>query len=208
MIKPRKRKTLNTKTIQLLLQLCVTSCFYSLIMDLGTFIRENKKSGGLSIEISNQVEKLWNEYKLEKTEENCSIISADFGRLGSLNIKEIASFEEEKVFKYESGSYDYISTKTKSTTNILWTDYQEIEPYNRQSGLYANGSSFESLGKPILEKEDYREFVAKHVYNGNVAFAVWGYGFNNFYESITFGICLKTDKVDEFISKLRVLIGK
>lgn len=34
MIKPRKRKTLNTKTIQLLLQLCVTSCFYSLNMKL------------------------------------------------------------------------------------------------------------------------------------------------------------------------------
>ena len=177
-------------------------------MDLGNFIRENKKSGGLSIEISNQVEKLWKEYKLDKTEENCSVISADFGRLGSLNIKEIASFEEEKVFKYESGSYDYISTKTKSTTDILWTDYQNIEPYNRQSGLYANGSSFKSLGNPILEKEDYREFVAKHVYNQNACFAVWGYRFNDFYESITFGICLKTEKVDEFISKLRTLIGK
>ena len=177
-------------------------------MDLLNFMRENKKSGGLSIEISNEVEKLWNEYKLEKTSENCSIISADFGRLGSLNIKEIAEFEKETVFKYESGSYDFISTKTKSTTNILWTDYQNIEPYNRQSGLYANGSSFESLGKPILEKEDYREFVSKHVYNGNVSFAVWGYRFNDFYESIIFGICLKTDKVDEFISKLRVLIGK
>lgn len=177
-------------------------------MDLGTFIRENKKSGGLSIEISNQVEKLLNEYKLEKTEENCSVISADFGRLGSLNIKEIASFEEEKVFKYESGSYDYISTKTKSTTDILWTDYQNIEPYNRQSGLYANGSSFKSLGNPVLEKEGYREFISKHVYEGNVCFAVWGYRFNTFYESITFGICLKTEKVDEFISKLRTLIGK
>lgn len=177
-------------------------------MDLANFIRENKKSGGLSIEISNQVEKLWNEYKLEKPEENCSIISADFGRLGSLNIREIAVFEKEVVFKYEGGSYDYISTKTKSTTNILWTDYQNIEPYNRQSGLYANGSSFESLGTPVVEKDDYREFIAKHVYNGNVSFAVWGYRFNNFYESITFGICLKTEKVYEFISKLRTIIGK
>ena len=177
-------------------------------MDLGNFIRENKKSGGLSIEISNQVEKLWKEYKLDKTEENCSVISADFGRLGSLSIKEIASFEEEKVFKYESGSYDYISTKTKSTTDILWTDYQNIEPYNRQSGLYANGSSFKSLGNPILEKEDYREFVAKHNHEVNISFAVWGFYYNTFYESITFGICLKTEKVDEFISKLRTLIGK
>jgi hypothetical protein len=142
---------------------------------LFSFMQENKKSGGLSIEISNQVEQLWNEYKLEKSEKNCSIICADFGRLGSLNIKEIIEFEKETVFKYIGGSYDYISTKTKSNTDILWTDYKDIEPYNRQSGLYANGSSFKSLGNPVLEKEDYREFVAKHNHEVNITFAVWGF---------------------------------
>lgn len=177
-------------------------------MDLLNFITENKKAGGLSKEISNNVEALWNKYKIEKLEDNCSIISADFGQLGSLEIKEIESFDEQVVFKYKSGSYDYVSVKVKTTENILWTDYKDIEPYNRQGGLYANGSSFESLGKPIIEKEDYREFQSKHSYMRNVSFAVWGYGYNDFYNSISFGICLKTENVNIFISELRTIIGK
>lgn len=177
-------------------------------MDLLNFISENKKVDGLSKDISNKVEALWNKYKLEKLEDGCSIISADFGQLGSLEIKEVESFENPIIFKYESGPYDFISVKSKSIQNILWTDYKDIEPYNRQSGLYANGSSFESLGNPILEKEDYREFYSKHDYKVNVSFAVFGFRYNDFYNCITFGMCIKTDKVNEFISELRTIIGK
>lgn len=177
-------------------------------MDLLKFVMENKQSGGINIEVSHLVEQLWNEYKLFKPSGDCSIISADFGRLGSLEIKEVSDFHKTIEFKYEPGNYDYISVKTKSTTNILWTDYQNIEPYNRQSGLYGNGSSFNSLGPAVLEKEEYREFVSKHVYEGHISFAVWGYRFNEFYESILFGICIESSKVDEFISKLRTIIGK
>jgi hypothetical protein len=176
-------------------------------MDLLDFISENKKVGGLSKDISDKVESLWNKYKLDTLQDGCSIITAEFGKLGSLEIKEVESFEKPITFKYESGS-DFISITSKSSQNILWTDYRNIEPYNRQGGLYSNGCSFKMLGSPVLEKEDYREFNCKHDYKSNVSFGVWGFRYNTYYETITFGICLKTEDVDKFILELRNIIGK
>jgi len=175
---------------------------------LANFIRENKSIGGISIEISDKVKELWNEYKLPKLQNKCSIINADFGNLGSIVIRDIASFETETTFKYESGSYDYISIKSDCTTKILWTDYSDVEPYNRNGGLYCDGASFEHLGSPIIEKKEYREFYSKRTYNTNISFAVWGYKFNDFYKSITFGLCIEKEKVEEFLSKLRSIINK
>jgi len=177
-------------------------------MDMKNFITEKMNSGGLTVAISGQVAALCDEYRLMKSSDHCSIITGEFGRLGSLNIKELSADCQELVFKYESGSYDYVSTRTNSSTNILWTDYQDIEPYNRQGGLYADGASFKSLGAPVLEKSDCREFHATHVYQGNISFAVWGFRFNDFYNSINFGICIKTDQVGVFITRLRLIIGK
>lgn len=177
-------------------------------MDLLSFMVESKKSGGLTKEISDKVEELFKKYKLDKSEDGCSIICADFGNLGSIEIKEVEEFEKPVDFKYRDGYYDYITVTTKSITDILWTDYENIEPYNRQGGLYANGSSFSSLGKPVLEKESYREFISTRPIKINTSFAVWGFGYNDFYGSITFGLCIKSENVDTFISELRKIIGK
>lgn len=175
---------------------------------LQNFISENTSAGGLTLEISDEIEKLWNEYKLATIENDCAIISADFGRLGSLVIRYIASIDEDKELKYKSGSYDYISVKTEQTKRILWTDYKNIEPYNRQGGLYCDGASFEYFGKPVVEKPEYREFIDEGKYPSNISFAVWGYRFNEFYKSITFGICIKKELVEEFVEKLRKIVGK
>lgn len=175
---------------------------------LVNFMKEQMSIGGISKNVSDEVEALWNEYKLPQLENDCSIISADFGNLGSLVIRRIASFDKAEPFKYEGGSYDYVSVKSDLTTRILWTDYSNTEPYNRQGGLYCDGATFEHLGSPVIENDNYREFIANAEYNSNISFAVWGYRFNDFYNSISFGICLKTDKVEEFVSKLRQIIGK
>lgn len=177
-------------------------------MDLLSFMVENKKSGGLTKEISDRVEELFKKYKLDKSEDGCSIICADFGNLGSIEIKEVEEFEEPVDFKYAGGSYDFITVKTKSIKNILWTDYENIEPYNRQGGLYANGCSFSRLGKPVLEKKEYREFVSSGDYKINISFAVWGFDYNEFYGSVRFGLCIKSENVDTFISELRKIIDK
>lgn len=178
------------------------------LLSLHNFVTEHKEAGKLSVETSNEVEKLWNEYKQSTVETDCAIISADFGMLGSLVIRYIASIDDPKKLKYESGSYDYVSVKTDKTKRILWTDYKDIEPYNRQSGLYCDGASFESLGAPIIEKKDYREFIDEGNFKSNISFGVWGFRYNDFYGSISFGICIKKELVDEFIQKLRVIISK
>lgn len=175
---------------------------------LTNFIEENKKSGGSTSKISKQVKQLWNEYKLPSLQKDCSIICAEFGNLGSLVIRRVKSFDDNKAFKYESGNYDYISIISDQEERILWTDYKEIQPYNRSGGLYCSGASFEHLGKPVVEKKEYREFNSKHNYTNNIMFAVHGYDYNSYYKSIQFGICIETSKVKEFIDKLRVIIDK
>lgn len=178
------------------------------LLFLYDFVQENKKAGKLTKETSDQIEALWNKYKLPIVESGTSIIEADFGVLGSLVIRDVESTEFDRPLKYESGSYDYVSIVAPTTRRILWTDYSETEPYNRQGGLYCSGSSFESLGYPVVKKPDYREFNATDKYQSNITFGVWGYRFNDFYGSITFGICIKSELVDEFIYQLRAIIGK
>jgi hypothetical protein len=178
------------------------------LLFLHDFITENKKAGKLTKEQSDKVESLWNKYKLSTVEPGTSIIQADFGTLGSLVIREVESTTFDKPLKYESGSHDYVSIIAPTTKRILWTDYSQTEPYNRQGGLYCSGSSFESLGFPVIEKPDYREFVATDKYPSHITFGVWGYRYNDFYGCVTFGICIKNELVDEFINLLRTIINK
>ena len=179
----------------------------SLLM-INDFVTENKKAGKLPKEKSDEIERLWDKYKLAKVEPGTSIIEADFGILGSLVIREVESTTFDKQLKYEGGSYDYVSIVAPTTKRILWTDYSQTEPYNRQGGLYCSGSSFESLGFPVVQKADYREFVATDKYRSNITFGVWGYRYNDFYGCVTFGICIKTELVDEFVNLLRTIIDK
>lgn len=174
--------------------------------ELLKFMEEQAKAGGLDKEISNRVKSLWNEYKEINIKEDCSILCADFGALGSIIIRDIISCEPEKL-KYESGEYDYISIEC-NTKRLLWTDYSDVEPYNRQSGLYCGGMSFDMLGPPIFQCEEYREFQNKDKFQSNICFAVWGFDYNDFYNCVRFGICVKIEKVDSFLIKLRKIIGK
>lgn len=174
---------------------------------LTNFLKENKLSGGLAVDSANAIKNLVDRYKLPSIENGTSLITADFGNLGSINIRDVDTFEP-KDFKYESGDYDYVSIVSKGETFILWTDYSNVEPYNRNGGLYANGASFRMLGEPVVEKEDYREFIKRLNVKSNVSFAISGFSHNTHYNSVKFGLCIKTDKVDEFLKELRTILNK
>jgi len=47
-----------------------------------------------------EVNELWNEYKLPKLQNNCSIITADFGNLGSISFG--LCIEKEKINEFIS----------------------------------------------------------------------------------------------------------
>lgn len=178
------------------------------LLFLHDFINENKKAGKLSKQQSEEIERIWNNYKSLKVSSGYSIIDADFGTLGSLVIREVESSDFDNDLKYKSGSYDYVSIVTKNTKRILWTDYSDTEPYNRSSGLYCSGASFDSLGPPVIQKPDYREFNSTCKYQSNITFGVWGFDFNDFYGSVRFGICIETKLVDAFIGQIRTIINK
>lgn len=178
-------------------------------MFLANFIKEHLIAGTLSKETADKIKQLWNKFKLPNIGLGCSVISADFATLGSLVIRTIDSLNEgtDIILTYKSGIYDYISIISNSTRRILWTDYKNIEPYNRNSGLYCDGASFESLGTPI-NHSTYREFDSSDNYTSNISLGLWGFDYNDFYGFVTFGIVLKNEDVDEFIKQLRIIINK
>ena len=176
--------------------------------EISNIMRDFIKSGNLTKDMAAEVESLVDKYRLPKLETGTSIIHADFGKLGSLVIRDVVGVDDPIEFKYVPREYDYISIESDCTTRILWTDYQDIEPYNRNAGLYCDGASFEMLGEPVVTAPDYREFSVKNRYHSNISFAVWGFSYNDFYGAVTFGICIDKNKVSEFISELRKIIGK
>jgi len=177
---------------------------------LADFMDEQRKTGKLNKKTSGLIETLWNEYKVGELKENHSIIEGDFGCLGSIIMRKIAEIKEPCIFAYKDGSYDYIDISSSSIRKILWTDFSDEQPYNRQSGLYCNGADWDFLGEPIKITEDYREFDRTYEYRHeqNTCFAVWGFGYNDLYGCVRFGLCIENEKVEEFLSKLKVLIGK
>lgn len=173
------------------------------------FLIDHSISKGISKELSYKIEQLVFRNRVDSLVENSkvphTIITADFGNLGSICIRTL--IENEKIdLTYKSGSYDHVSVFC-NTKNILWTDESKTEPYNRQGGLYANGSSWGTL-ELVKEEENYREFHTKKEYKSNISFAVWGFSYNDYWKSIQFGILLSSDKVEGFVSELRALIGK
>jgi len=176
------------------------------------FFQEQKATGKLSLETSNEIEKLWNEYKLPALKKGCCTLNFEGGMLGFISVRNIIDVDPEDLMplKYESGSYDYVSVTCNYNQLILWTDYKDIEPYNRQSVLYAEGFSFESLGAPVKQEKNYREFHYKNsqLSTWSASYAVWGYSYNDIYSTVRLSMSIDAEKVEEFIQKLRVLIGK
>lgn len=180
------------------------------IINLANFINENHKAGQLSQETIKQIEALWNRYKVPALTKDypVSIIEADFGVLGSIVIRGVKSYDRDVTFKYDSGNYNFISIKSSYDRRILWTDYSDEQPYNRQGGLYCGGMNWHVL-EFVKDTGTYREFqYINDDIHFNTSFAVWGFMNNEFYGSVRFGMCIKTEDVNEFVSGIRHLIGK
>lgn len=167
----------------------------------------NNTNPVMPTETVNALEVLFNEYKLNTVGLGCSIISVDTGLLfGNITIHNIIDLDRrgKQELSYESDSYDYVSVNSNGKT-ILFTDYREEEPYNRQSIFYV-GYSWSSLSL-VNETNQFREFETANQPNGG-SFPVWGFSFNDFWNTIQFGICLQTEKAEEFMTKLRNLLNK
>lgn len=181
---------------------------------LANFIQENKEAGKLPKVIADKIEELVKEYRLNTVDKGTTIITADFGILGSVVLREVIETEENYHLEYKERS-QFLSINCK-TRRILWTDFQEIEPYKRQSGLYCDGDSFDSLGAPVREvfgslenpDKNYREFDAVNPSNGNISFTIDSFNYNNYYGSVRFGLCVLNEDVEPFLTELRQLIDK
>jgi hypothetical protein len=182
---------------------------------LANFIQENKEAGKLPKETADKIEELVKKYRLNTVDKGTTIITADFGILGSIILREVIESEENYYLDYSKERSGYLSIDCK-TRCILWTDFQDIEPYKRQSGLYCDGATFERLGAPVREEfgslenpnKNYREFDAVNPYNGNISFCTSSFSYNDYYGSVSFGLCVLNEDVEPFLAELRQLIDK
>lgn len=177
-------------------------------MNLLNFIEEQQIVGGLTQEKRISLEDIFLKYKLDTIQKGCSVVDCELGILGSITIDKVGSVEEPQKLGYKKGGYDYVSILSDSTRTILWTDHSDTEPYNRQGGLYGGGVSFDMLGEPLVDTPEYREFQRTSEIFCNMSKPVWGFTYNNFYKTVKFGLSIKNENVEEFISSVRLILEK
>lgn len=147
---------------------------------------------------------LWNKHKKEVVETGDTIICVDLGKFGNIEIRRVDVLERPATLQYREGYYDYVSIRTNFDKTILFTDYSTTEPYNRQSPFYV-GYSFSNL-ELVKDTGEWRQFEITRP--SNISFAVWGFSYNKYWDKIDFGICLKSESVDEFVAKLLKIFQK
>lgn len=165
-----------------------------------------EEDGKLTPEIAAEIEKLFHEYKKNEVEVGDYIITLEAGNFGNMCIRSVDELRKPTTLKYlERGDYEYVSILTNKEETILWTDFSETQPFNRQAPFYV-GHDWSRLNL-IKTTPTYREFdVTPHP--SNVSFGVYGFYFNPYWFKVQFGICLKAEDKDAFISKLRYFLGK
>lgn len=162
--------------------------------------------GSLSAEIAAEIEKVFHEYKKTEVEVGDVIVCVEAGNFGSICIRTVDELREPTTLKYlPRGDYEYISIVTKCETQILWTDFSKEQPYNRQSPFYVP-CSWDSLDL-MKETPYYREF-ALPPHASNISFGVYGFHFNEYWNLVRFGACIKADDLEAFVNKLRYFLGK
>lgn len=175
-------------------------------MTIMQFISDHKINDKISEELSKEIEQLFLKHKKDTVDVGDVLIIVETGlNFGNIEIKNVFEIIEPRTFSYKSGYYDYVSVFCDLHI-ILWTDYDDTEPYNRQGSFYI-GHSFDGLNVERTEN-NYRELSYDSDTKINSSFAIWGFNFNNFWGTLRFGICIDSNKKDKFLSSLRKLLNK
>lgn len=119
----------------------------------------------------------------------------------------MTSFKKEITFEYKHDTYIYISVSGTQKT-ILWTDYVDEQPFDRQSYTIYVPIPFSDFGNPVVEKPDYREFIYDDTEEKERGIRVDGFTHRPYSSHVRFGFCIETDKVEEFMTKLRQIMCK
>lgn len=156
------------------------------------------------------LEALFNRYKKTKINVGDTIIQVEAGGYGHVEIKTIGECDKSDWIYPKGGDYKYITVKSLHDRMILWTDYEPIEPYNRQSPFY-NGMSFSRM--KLVKEGVYREFYASFKCDnitecGSSTFGMDGFYYNKYWDIVKFGIILKTKHVEAFMKQLRIILNK
>lgn len=143
---------------------------------------------------------------IEKTDVIISVeTSFNFGNIKIISVSE--NHKPEEFLSYKEGSSDYVRVTTLREKTILFTDFSDTQPFNRQGGLYVP-HRWERMSL-VKTTPLYREFECNSEFSGGCSsFHVNGFKYNEYWKSVTFGICVIEKDANTFISEFRALINK
>lgn len=162
---------------------------------------------GLGEEKAKSIQFINDAHRTERFEPGDYVVTAEFGKLGSMVIREIGEgIELNKIEPNESdrfATFYYVSQRT-----ILLTDHSTTEPYNRQGGLYADGSSFETLGAPVITTDTLRMYDTVRKTYIQLSTTLSGFRYNTFWDTVSFGIVVQKEMINDYLEDMaRVVLG-
>lgn len=176
---------------------------------LGQFANDHRITSSITQEKADEIKSLFDKYKKSSIQKDDVIVCVETGyNFGHIKVNYISdNSKPDENLKYEEGSYDYVNVSTSKESTTLFTDFSDTEPFNRQGGLYVP-HSWSRLA--LVKKTDlYREFEFKYNHpTRSTCFPVWGFGYNSFWKSVKFGICVEEKNADIFIENLRLILNK
>lgn len=168
------------------------------------------RNTGLPEENVDFIKELCEKFRKNIFRKGDTIILGKFGEFGTIQIipaEDLLSVDEPeadnvKLSYTEKGDNVWVTTRNKKT--LLWTDYSATDPCNRQEPFYAG--LFFNMMQFNYSTGSYREF--EYIGDNNSYININGFEYNSFWKIISFGICLETKNVDEFLVNLRKLSNK
>lgn len=132
------------------------------------------------------------------------LVILDGGFYGSINIKTVDDIKEPVLLSAKSGNYDFITIRTNYDHYIAWTDFSTIEPFNRQSPFYVPFSFKSMVRTKVTEQYQELQITTK----SNISFGLCAFSYNSYWKTVRFAMCIEANKLEEVLSKLKLILNK
>ena len=147
------------------------------------------------------IKKLCDTYRKDP-EKGDIIIDADLTAQGGTI--HFYTLEELKARSTEDECRNHFRAARSRSVLIEPTGYPTIEPYNRQSPYYL-GLGYSRLSV-ALSTEHFVMYLQKGDYETGLFTSFDEYSYNNFWQSVTFGLAIKNEDISNFLTELGIIM--
>lgn len=160
---------------------------------------------GLTLDVAEQIKLLNNRFNKYDAHIGDYMINVYTGMFfGHVDIHKIEAIHDRIVIPREQ---EYSRVDISSVDKIiLWTDFSNMEPYDRQGAFYL-GMRLRSM-ELTKSTNSYREYVFESSKISKQSLPVRGFYYNETRMDVQFAICIKPEQTNQYITELRKLLKK